>query len=92
MVADRLGRVPAALHYMCMAVSADLLALLLCPESRAPLKYLAAGVRGPDETLFCPTSRLVYPVRGGIPVMLVDEAERVDEGEAERLAAAATTP
>jgi len=61
------------------------LALLVCPESKAPLLYVPAGVAGPDESLFCPTSRLRYRIDDGIPILLIDEAERLDEKEAERL-------
>lgn len=69
-----------------MAVQKELLDILVCPESRAPLIYFAAGTADEQEFLFCPESRLRYRVDEGIPVMLVEEAERVDKEEAERLA------
>ena len=73
---------------MCaMALSPDLVADLLCPESKKPLVYVAAGVDGPAESLFCPTSRLRYRVDDGVPVMLPEEAERLDEAAAKRLLA-----
>ena len=71
-----------------MTVSADLLAILRCPESRQPLEYVAPGLDGPGEALFCAQSRLKYRIDDGIPVMLVEEAERLDPARAERLAAA----
>jgi len=40
--------------------------------------------------LFCPESRLKYRIEDDIPVMLVDEAERLDESAAQALMA--TTP
>lgn len=46
-----------------------LLAILVCPVSKAPLQY--------DEErreLLCKASGLAYPVRDGIPVMLEEEA------------------
>lgn len=61
------------------------LAMLVCPESKQPLLYVPAGVAGPDESLFCPTSRLRYRIDDGIPILLVEEAERLDEKAAEQL-------
>lgn len=52
-----------------MDVDPDLLAILACPACRAPLDV--AG----DE-LVCTGCGLAYPVRDGIPVLLVDEARR----------------
>lgn len=62
-------------------------ALLVCPESKQPLLYVPAGVAGEAESLFCPASRLRYRIDEGIPILLVDEAERLDEEEASRLRA-----
>jgi uncharacterized protein YbaR (Trm112 family) len=68
---------------MCvMALSPDLLAILVCPESKQPLLHVPPGTDGPGEYLFCPGSRLRYRVDDGIPVMLVEEAERLDEAAA----------
>jgi len=52
-----------------MAVSQELLDILVCPLCKTPVK-LTDDQRG----LKCPTCRRVYPVRDDIPVMLVDEA------------------
>jgi uncharacterized protein YbaR (Trm112 family) len=46
-----------------------LLEILACPACRAPVR-----VDEPASTLVCTGCGLVYPVRDGIPVMLVDEA------------------
>ena len=70
-----------------MPLAPDLLAILVCPESKQPLLYVAPGVEGPGESLFCPASRLRYRIDDGIPVMLIDEAERLDEVKAEQLRA-----
>lgn len=52
-----------------MAVSQELLEILVCPLDKTPVKLT------PDQQgLKCPACRRVYPVRGDIPVMLVDEA------------------
>jgi uncharacterized protein YbaR (Trm112 family) len=62
------------------------LALLVCPESKQPLLHVPAGTAGAaGETLFCPASRLRYRIDDGIPILLVEEAERLDEKEAARL-------
>lgn len=46
-----------------------LLDLLVCPVSKAPLLYDPAR-----QELICKESRLAYPIRDGIPVMLEAEA------------------
>jgi uncharacterized protein YbaR (Trm112 family) len=58
-----------------MTLSPDLLALLVCPKSKAPLEHHA----GPPEVLVCRASQLVYPVQDGIPIMLIDEATPLNE-------------
>ncbi|MCU0648129.1 MAG: Trm112 family protein [Gemmatimonadaceae bacterium] len=57
-----------------MPFPADLLEILVCPKSKAPLEYHA----GPPEVLLCRTSQLVYPIRDGIPILLIDEAQPLD--------------
>lgn len=63
-----------------MPLDRELLDILACPESKAPLLYFEE-----EQFLFCPTSKLKYRIEDGIPVMLVDEAERVSDEEAKRL-------
>lgn len=36
---------------------------------------------GPDAELLCMADRMAFPVRDGIPRMLVDEARRLDDSE-----------
>lgn len=57
-----------------------LLEILACPEDKGPLLYFEA-----EETLYNPRLRRRYRIREGIPVMLVEEAETVDEDEHQRL-------
>ncbi|MBB4658197.1 Trm112 family protein [Parvularcula dongshanensis] len=54
-----------------------LLALLVCPVTRAPLTYDEAR-----SELISEKARLAYPIRDGIPVMLEAEARRLDEDAA----------
>ena len=67
-----------------MALDPELLEILVCPESKEPLLYFEA-----EGFLFCPASRLKYRIEDDIPVMLIEEAERVDEATAQALVAAA---
>jgi uncharacterized protein len=53
-----------------MALSKDLLEILVCPLCKADLELK------PDESgLKCTQCKRVYPVRDDIPVMLIDEAK-----------------
>lgn len=56
-----------------MAISEGLLAILACPVCKGGLRYLEE-----KPAFVCDNCRLSYPVRDGIPVMLVDEAERLE--------------
>ena len=47
-----------------------LLEILVCPKCRGDLEH-----RRNPEALVCHSCELRYPVRDGIPVMLIDEAE-----------------
>lgn len=51
-------------------IAPELLALLRCPKCRGQLR-LVVGVH---PSLECPTCRLRYAVRDGIPIMLIDDA------------------
>jgi hypothetical protein len=52
----------------------DLLELLACPACRAE-------VREEDGRIVCTACGLRYPVRDGIPILLVDEADPAPGGE-----------
>jgi len=51
-----------------------LLEILVCPLTKGPLRY----DREANE-LISERAGLAYPIRDGIPIMLVDEARRLDE-------------
>jgi len=57
-----------------------LLDILVCPVSKAPLVYDRAR-----SELVCRASRLAYPIRDGIPVMLEEEARQLTLEEVEAL-------
>lgn len=46
---------------------------LVCPQTHAPLRYDAAS-----QELISRAAHLAYPIRNGIPIMLVDEARQLD--------------
>jgi uncharacterized protein YbaR (Trm112 family) len=50
-----------------------MLEALVCPQTHAPLRYDAER-----QELISRAAHLAYPIRGGIPVMLVDEARQLD--------------
>lgn len=59
-----------------MPLSADLLEILACPRCKQPVEPDAS-----HDHLICRSCRLVYPVRDGIPVMLIDEAQPLGSEE-----------
>jgi uncharacterized protein YbaR (Trm112 family) len=67
-----------------MALDPKLLEVLACPEDKGPLLYFAD-----EESLYNPRLKRRYAIRDDIPVMLIDEAETVDDAEHERLTAKA---
>ena len=71
-----------------MVLPKELLDILVCPQSKAPLLYFARGEKDDDEAsgfLVCPTSRLRYRIESGVPVMLVEEATELPVDAVERL-------
>jgi len=59
-----------------MPIDARLLEILICPACHGELKPVNA-----DEGLECLACGRIYPIRDGIPVMLVDEASPPTRGE-----------
>lgn len=53
-----------------------LLELLVCPMTKAQLTYDAA-----KQELISKAARLAYPIRDGIPIMLIDEARKLDDAK-----------
>lgn len=63
-----LSALPAPMMSGVAPLDRELLSILACPADRAP-------VREEGDRLVCESCGRRYPVRDGIPVMLVDEAE-----------------
>jgi hypothetical protein len=57
-------------------MDAKLLEILVCPVTKGPLIY----DKNANE-LISKSARLAYPIRDGIPVMLEDEARKLEEKE-----------
>lgn len=55
-----------------MSVNKELLDILVCPKCKGALEETESG-----DGLICRACSLKYPVRDDIPVMLVDEAEKI---------------
>jgi uncharacterized protein len=68
-------------------VDPRLLEILVCPVTKATLRYDRAA-----QELISLEAGLAYPIRDGIPIMLVDEARALDEAEKARLKAAPPPP
>lgn len=52
-----------------MAIDKELLEILACPKCKGEIRLNEGG-----DGIICEKCRLVYPIKDGIPVMLVDEA------------------
>ena len=55
-----------------MAISQDLLDVLACPQCKGDLCLTEA-----QDGLICDACKLRYPIKEDIPVMLIEEAERL---------------
>ncbi len=54
-------------------VDPKLLEILVCPVTKAPLEYSEE-----KQELISRQAKLAFPIRDGIPIMLVDEARSLD--------------
>ena len=68
--------------FCAMTMSADrppdstdpkLLEILVCPVTKGPLEFDAA-----HNELISRQAKLAFPIRDGIPIMLVDEARKIE--------------
>jgi hypothetical protein len=66
-------------------IDPKLLEILVCPLTKAPLRYDRSA-----QELISDEAGLAYPIRDGIPIMLVDEARPLSDDE--RAAAKAKKP
>jgi uncharacterized protein len=54
-------------------VDPKLLEILVCPMTKGPLRYDRE-----KQELVSDQAKLAYPIRDGIPIMLIDEARKLD--------------
>lgn len=54
-------------------LSKELLEVLACPKCKGSLDYMEK-----EQKLICNNCKLAYRIEDGIPVMLVEEAERLE--------------
>jgi uncharacterized protein YbaR (Trm112 family) len=62
-----------ALEKLGMPISQELLEILACPQCKGEIHLNPAA-----DGLVCDTCRLMYPIRDDIPIMLIDEAIKLD--------------
>ena len=55
------------------SIDPKLLEILVCPVTKGPLEYDAE-----KQELISRSAKLAYPIRDGIPIMLADEARKLD--------------
>ena len=55
-------------------VNPKLLEILVCPVTKGPLTYDSKA-----QELISEKAKLAYPIRDGIPIMLPDEARKLDD-------------
>jgi len=56
-----------------MAINPELLEILACPKCKGDLRLTET-----EDGLVCEACKLKYPIRDDIPVMLIDEALKVE--------------
>ncbi|MFT7653829.1 MAG: hypothetical protein ACI9ON_000867 [Limisphaerales bacterium] len=61
-------------------MDSKLLEMLVCPVTKTALVYKRA-----EDELWCRASRLAYPIREGVPVMMASEARQLEEQEVSTL-------
>ena len=54
-------------------ISKELLDILACPQCKGDLTLTAK-----EDGLICQTCKLLYEIRDDIPIMLIDEAKKID--------------
>lgn len=61
---------------MTSQIDPRLLEILVCPLTKEPLRY-----DRDKQELISDRAGLAYPIRNGIPIMLVDDARKLDDAE-----------
>jgi uncharacterized protein YbaR (Trm112 family) len=56
-----------------MGIGKELLEILACPQCKGEVRLNPA-----EDGLVCEKCRLLYEIREDIPIMLIDEAKKID--------------
>ncbi len=56
-----------------MSIDKELLEILVCPKCKGNIRLTSQ-----EDGLICEHCKLKYPIRDGIPVMLIDEAIKLE--------------
>lgn len=56
-----------------MPIDKELLDILACPKCKGDIQLTEKG-----DGLVCDACKLIYPIKDGIPVMLIDEAIKLN--------------
>ena len=56
-----------------MGISKELLEILACPKCKGDIR-----LNEKEDGLICDACKLLYPIKDNIPVMLIDEAVKID--------------
>ena len=58
-----------------MTIHPELLEILACPQCKGDIRLSPS-----QDGLICDRCQLVYEIRDGIPIMLIDEAKPLSDG------------
>lgn len=62
-----------------MAISKELLDILACPKCKGDIRLAEKFTAQGEDGLICEKCKLLYPIRDGIPVMLINEAIQLNK-------------
>jgi len=56
-------------------IDSELLAILACPKCKGEIR-----LKDDQSGLICDACKLMYPIKDDIPIMLIDEAIKLEDG------------
>ena len=57
----------------------EVLDILVCPKCKGDIRVTEKSVNHEQDGFICDRCNLLFPIRDGIPVMLIDEAIKLEE-------------
>ena len=57
-----------------MTINNELLDILACPKCKGDIRLNES-----EDGLICDSCKLLYQIKDGIPVMLIDEAQKIED-------------